>query len=164
MFSSVIDSRKPSGLIRYRPPVLLVCLFTQTIVLPGVVAGVVAGVVVSGGAIAALASGPPVPGPLMPGVLVPGGLVGVVAAPAGSAHVSPTAPATSARDPIRARVRFTADVTGRIAILRCGPSLWAYGGAWCIMRRSSLYEKDVRGVNTASVSGSAAPPPCFLRP
>jgi hypothetical protein len=138
-------------LIRYRPPVLIVCLFTQTIVLPGVVAGVAAGVVVSGGAIAVLASGAPVPGAPAPDVLVGGVLAGVVAAPAGSAHVSATAPATTARDPIRARVRFTADVTGRIAILRCGLSLWAYGGAWCIMRRSSLYEKDVRGVNTASV-------------
>ena len=45
--------------------------------------------------------------------------VGLVAALAGSAHVTATAAATSAREPVRARVRCTADMTGRIAILRC---------------------------------------------
>ena len=50
------------------------------------------------------------------GVVVSGGPADVVAALAGSAHA--TAAATTAREPVRARVRFTADVTGRIAILR----------------------------------------------
>jgi hypothetical protein len=45
--------------------------------------------------------------------------VGLVAALAGSAHVTATAAATTAREPVRARVRCTADMTGRIAILRC---------------------------------------------
>jgi hypothetical protein len=102
--ASVIDSRKPSGLIRYWPPTLMVCLFTQMIAEEGV-AGVAAGVVVSGGEMAALPAG----------VVVSGVLAGVVAALAGSAHA--TAAATTAREPVRARVRFPAD-RGRIAILR----------------------------------------------
>jgi hypothetical protein len=58
----------------------------------------------------------------VPAVAAPVGefvAVGRVAALAGSAHVTATAAATTAREPVRARVRCTADVTGRIAILHC---------------------------------------------
>ncbi|MBV9792389.1 MAG: hypothetical protein JO016_00490 [Actinobacteria bacterium] len=118
---------------------LIVCVFTQTILLLGVPAGLLTGVVTLGGPIAALLAGAEGAGAGL-AAAADAEADGVVAAPAGRAQVSATAPATTAREPIRTRVRC-AEVTGRIAILRCG--LMGAPGELCA-KQASMRRMDFK--------------------